>query len=96
MTIHAALSAQHAERVAKGRPFILAGDFNFKETSPQYKMMTSGGSLPTDEAYPKPEDHEPWRPVLSHPLRSAYKEAVGADPDFTNWAKVRATIAKRS
>ena len=48
--------------------------------------MTRGRLLPGNFAYPPPPPHEPWRPELPRPLRSAYAEARGAEPDFTNYA----------
>mmetsp|Transcript_42449 Transcript_42449/g.133096 ORF Transcript_42449/g.133096 Transcript_42449/m.133096 type:complete len:383 (-) Transcript_42449:128-1276(-) len=91
MTIHCALSAQHAHRVAKGLPYVLAGDYNIKPTSEQYKMLVKDGDMaPDNAAYPRPPAHEPWRPALPEgPLRSAYLEANGEEPPFTNWAKIR-------
>ena len=57
-----------------------------EQDSPQYELMTRGRLLPGNFAYPPPPPHEPWRPELPRPLRSAYAEARGAEPDFTNYA----------
>ena len=90
MTIHAALAAQRATALAKGDlPFALAGDWNFMPSSPQYRMMTQGGEVPAgDPAAPVAPPHEPWLARVEVPLRSAYAEAHGAEPEFTNHAQV--------
>ncbi len=91
MTIHAALAAQKALGLAAGTPLVLAGDFNFKPSDPQYKMYVTGAMDASDVAYPSPPPGaEPFRAVLPAPLRSAYAEANGgAEPDFSNMAQVK-------
>ena len=89
MTIHASLAAQHAADFAKGKAFVLAGDFNIKPQDPQYELLTTGTMSVTDAAYPVAPEHEPWRPELSTALSSAYAVAGGEEPAFTNWAKIR-------
>jgi endonuclease/exonuclease/phosphatase family metal-dependent hydrolase len=90
MTIHCALAAQRAAALAAGVPFVLAGDFNVKPGDPQYALLTTG-SLPADAgaAAPDAPSWEPWRAAVAAPLRSAYAEAHGAEPAFTNCAGVR-------
>lgn len=42
MVVHSALSAQHIQRIAKGKPHIFLGDYNFKPDSAPYSMMMNG------------------------------------------------------
>jgi endonuclease/exonuclease/phosphatase family metal-dependent hydrolase len=90
MTIHCALAAQRTAALAAGVPFVLAGDFNVKPGDPQYALLTTG-SLPADAgaSAPAAPAWEPWRAEVAPPLRSAYAEAHGAEPAFTNCAGVR-------
>lgn len=88
MTIHAALAVQWVQRVAKrSGSYVLAGDFNFKPDSEMYRMVTTGGLDEGAETHPPVLAHEPWRPT-AEPMVSAYAEATGAEPDFTNYAKI--------
>jgi len=87
MTIHAALLVQYAERMSKGRPFIIAGDLNIKPRDSAYGLFTKGSMAADDPEYPQPPPGEEWRPVISSPLRSAYAQYLGQEPEFTNNAK---------
>eukprot|EP00240_Pyramimonas_obovata_P003883 CAMPEP_0118938880 /NCGR_PEP_ID=MMETSP1169-20130426/27320_1 /TAXON_ID=36882 /ORGANISM="Pyramimonas obovata, Strain CCMP722" /LENGTH=374 /DNA_ID=CAMNT_0006882977 /DNA_START=262 /DNA_END=1386 /DNA_ORIENTATION=+ len=95
MTIHTALCAQFAEREAGGVPWVLCGDFNIKPSDLQYQLLTEGRMDPNHPQYTtgcpvKPDyDNSDWAAELKTPLRSAYKEALGSEPDFTNYAQVR-------
>jgi 2',5'-phosphodiesterase len=92
MTIHAALAAQFVHRFSSSRPYVLAGDFNFKPHDEQYQLYKRGSLQPTSSALPPPfaaKNHK-WQPVLAAPLRSAYFEALGSEPAFTNWSQVKA------
>lgn len=89
MTIHAALAAQHARAFAGDDPHVLCGDFNFKPHEglppiPCYRLLTTGAIDERHEGYPTPPSWEPWRPVVE-PLVSAYAEAAGEEPLFTNY-----------
>jgi hypothetical protein len=89
MVIHCALASQHASRLAGENPFVLCGDFNIKPLDSTYKLLTQG-ELPADEAdLPTPREWDDWRPTVPVPLRSAYAEVNGAEPDFTNFAQVK-------
>lgn len=90
MTIHAALAAQRVTALAKADvPFVLAGDWNFMPSSPQYKIMTQGGEVAAgDAAAPVAPPHEPWLARVEVPLASAYAAVHGAEPEFTNHAQV--------
>ena len=46
-------------------------------------------SLPQEENYPAAPAGDDWTPALPQPLKSAYLTKLGAEPDFTNYAKVR-------
>ncbi|RYY86199.1 hypothetical protein EON63_06100 [archaeon] len=61
------------------------GDFNIKPGSSQYRLLTTGTLETTHPDYPVIVDD--WTPKVT-PLRSAYKEHDGQEPDFTNYAKV--------
>lgn len=89
MTVHAALAVQYVQRMAgKTQCYVLAGDFNFKPDSEMYEMVTTG-RLSTDAAsHPPVMAHEPWRPTAAAALKSAYAEANGEEPDFTNYAHI--------
>jgi len=82
-------SSPHAEQPP--RPYILAGDFNFKPVDPVYRLLTTGtlgdNDLPTPPSH-RP-DHAPWKPTLREPVQSAYAVLNnGHEPDFTNYARV--------
>jgi 2',5'-phosphodiesterase len=93
MVAHATLLMQHAQRFAGGLPFVVAGDFNVKPHDACYKVITEG-SIPDDHpqspthAGPAPWDSA-WRPAVSPPLRSAYRDALGREPGFTNFARTK-------
>lgn len=89
MVIHSALVAQWAQKLAGETPLCLAGDFNIKPGDPAYELLANG-DLPADaEGFPPAEEWEPWRPKLRKSFASAYVQALGAEPDFTNHAQVR-------
>uniref|UniRef100_A0A7S2SSQ8 Endonuclease/exonuclease/phosphatase domain-containing protein n=2 Tax=Rhizochromulina marina TaxID=1034831 RepID=A0A7S2SSQ8_9STRA len=52
MAIHTALLVQHVAASAAGRPFVLAGDFNFLPGSACYNLAVTGTMDPADPAYP--------------------------------------------
>lgn len=94
MTIHTALLGQFMSRIAKQDPYVLCGDMNFKPDSLCYDLMVKGQ---TDTAHPEHAAGFPAKPhsddtdfeLTTAPLRSAYKEALGAEPQFTNNAQVK-------
>jgi len=88
MTIHTAMAVQWVQKLAKEDAYILSGDFNIKPGDPQYQLITTGSIDPASIAYPEAKWGDTWQPSLSEPLRSAYAEAFGQEPDFTNYAKV--------
>lgn len=87
MNVHSSLVAQYVEKYANGIPYIIAGDFNILPNSTTHKLLLSGTIDKSDPYYPNfgPEDN--WEPTFT-PLRSAYKEKNGEEPDFTNWAEI--------
>jgi hypothetical protein len=87
MMIHCALSAQHIHKFADGDPYVYTGDFNIKPDSPMYKMITEG-SCSDKESIPTPTPEYDME-VKTTPLRSAYKETLGSEPEFTNWGQTR-------
>ena len=92
MTIHCGLSAQKALQfagAAPATPLILAGDFNIRPASAQYALITRNQEPSGDDA-PGSDLGVTWSSRLPQPLRSAYAEAHGAEPAFTNWSQVKA------
>eukprot|EP00596_Hydrurales_sp_CCMP1899_P007359 CAMPEP_0119053312 /NCGR_PEP_ID=MMETSP1177-20130426/74351_1 /TAXON_ID=2985 /ORGANISM="Ochromonas sp, Strain CCMP1899" /LENGTH=201 /DNA_ID=CAMNT_0007033235 /DNA_START=620 /DNA_END=1225 /DNA_ORIENTATION=+ len=88
MMIHCALSAQFLQKFAKKDPYLLLGDFNIKPESNMYRMLTEGeveASNPELPVFPEDDD---WR-VKVNPMKSAYKEKDGKEPEWTNWSKVK-------
>lgn len=89
MTIHCAMIAQKIQELAKENQFILAGDFNIRPHSPQYQLLTTGKLELNNSDYPLLLKNDSWTPDLNYPLKSAYFEFLGKEPDFTNYAKVK-------
>jgi len=85
MTIHAAMLFQYAQKLARGDPLVVAGDFNIQPTSAQYQFITQGRLAQDHPQNPQssPVDFE----VSIKPMVSAYKVANGKEPEFTNLAK---------
>ena len=89
MVLHAGLVAKHAAHFADGLPHVLAGDFNFAPETAPYSLMLKG-SLPKDHPhYPPMPPDDTWQPALPQPLRSAYLEALGVEPELTNLAMTK-------
>jgi endonuclease/exonuclease/phosphatase family metal-dependent hydrolase len=71
---------------------VLAGDFNFKPCSAQYRLLTQLEAPAAGEPdYPAPVPGLEWSPLPAQRLRSAYALAHGAEPQFTNWSWVKDT-----
>lgn len=82
---HAALAAQFMETHAGKDPYLLAGDWNILPGSDPYNHLVEGES----ELSLDLPSWETWTPKLKNKLKSAYKEFLGSEPEFTNNAKVR-------
>ena len=89
MTIHSAMVIQRMQILAKGDPGVLAGDFNISPTEPQYQLITTGGMDKSNRAYPSQIKGDSWKVELEVSWQSAYQEALGQEPDFTNYAQVK-------
>ena len=100
MNIHAEMAAFHIQSLAttcqdeetgpKRLPYILAGDFNLLPDSPHYRLLTEGKLDQEDETYPNTKYGMEWNVNDNfQALRSAYAVHNGAEPDFTNYAKVK-------
>jgi len=85
MNVYASLSAQKIQALAGTDPCVLAGDFNLKPKEPGYYLIREGGI----GHYQLPPLSSHWSPKLNYPMRSAYKEFHGTEPDFTNWSVVK-------
>ena len=86
ITLHAALYAQEAQKFASGSPLILTGDFNLTPTRLAYQLLTTGEADKDHEEYPTLPKVDRWTPTALVPLRSAYKELCGEEPESTNKA----------
>lgn len=88
MTNHASLAAQQAQRFAGDKtPCVLAGDFNFKSHDAPYKLITQGNLNQEHPHMPPAAPHgDTWTPNLSRAWSSAYVQATGSEPSFTNLA----------
>jgi 2',5'-phosphodiesterase len=89
MALHTALACQHLHKLAAGDPYVFAGDFNFKPGDGCYELVTKGSLNSSDVAYPvKPawEEDLDFDCVVEPPLKSAYFEVQGEEPELTNWS----------
>jgi len=92
MVIHVALAVQNIAALAEkhGEPFVLCGDFNIKPGDATYELITSGCSLPEGHPeLPEPREWDSWLPTVPKPMKSAYFEVNGSEPDFTNFAQTK-------
>lgn len=90
MVMHAALAAQHVQRlaIASQAPCVLAGDWNIKPGSEAYQLLTTGDLAHDSSAFPCVPHKDGWLPRLQFPMRSAYQAHHGREPDFTNYAQI--------
>jgi len=90
MVMHAALAAQHVQRlaIASQAPCVLAGDWNIKPGSEAYQLLTTGDLSQDSSAFPCVPYKDNWVPRLQFPMRSAYRVHHGCEPDFTNYAQI--------
>jgi mRNA deadenylase 3'-5' endonuclease subunit Ccr4 len=91
MTIHTDLAARHVQRLAEKDtqvPYILAGDWNIKPEGSSYQLLTTGMMDKGDPEWPTPKFGVEWEPTAK-PMRSAYADAEGKEPNFTNYARIR-------
>jgi len=71
-------------------PVLLLGDFNAQPQGPVYELITTGqlSSLPAKLKVLLKEQNEPLVLSLFNigvTMSSAYREALGKEPDFTHW-----------
>jgi hypothetical protein len=83
MIIHSCLALRGIQEYAETRPYILAGDFNFKPSDVMYQLYTQG-FIPLDHPNYPICSYDSWTPAVLEPVISAYKEFNGKEPDFTN------------
>jgi mRNA deadenylase 3'-5' endonuclease subunit Ccr4 len=88
MTIHSEMAASHVQDIAGEVPYILAGDWNLTPDSATYKLLTTGALPKEDASFPTPKHDFNWMPTIQ-PMKSAYAEFEGSEPDFTNYARVK-------
>lgn len=92
MLIHAALVVRSFQRLCGGDDGVLAGDFNMKPSESPYEMVLRGTIDKSHPDYPPacPDgtSADKWFPTPLAPMKSAYREVLGQEPDFTNYAKV--------
>jgi len=84
MTALAALAKNKIFKTVKKNPTLFAGDFNMQPDSPPYRTMVDSKG---------PSEHRNLSvcgkelfPLKSQPFHSAYKERLGSEPEFTNFA----------
>lgn len=75
-------------------PYVLLGDFNWKPQDGQYTLYTTGTLDKGHHAFPSSRVGLPSGSDFSFnpdvlPVRSAYAEANGEEPEYTNNARVR-------
>lgn len=92
MLIHSGLVVRSFQRLCRDDYGVLAGDFNIKPSDSSYEMILRGKIDPSHEDFPPTTpDGTPakdWFPSPISPMKSAYREVLGAEPDFTNYAKI--------
>lgn len=93
--IHSAILRSSALRFAAGCDLILAGDFNTKPQDSELSLVQAGVMETSDEAYPPDAGDLSLASLLpchGTALRSAYAQALGGEPSFTNyaWPEIRA------
>jgi 2',5'-phosphodiesterase len=93
MMIHTALSARLVQDLAGNLPTIYAGDFNFQPDSSCYDFITSGKLNESNPDYPRRE-YDPWKPELLYAFSSAYAQALGTEPKYTNFAHNKNSLFK--
>jgi 2',5'-phosphodiesterase len=89
MALHTALACQHLHKLAAGDPYVFAGDFNFKPGDGCYELVTTGSIDSKNVACPiKPawEEDIEFEVLVEPPLKSAYYEVQGEEPELTNWS----------
>lgn len=87
LNIHTSLLSRKMSLFADGLPSVLLGDFNFQPGSSPYRLLTHGSLARDDEELPPLREGDEWTasPVMQR-FRSAYQEALGTEPVFTNYA----------
>mgnify|MGYP000393457998 CR=1 FL=1 len=99
MLVHASLALQHTQKLAglgeqpEGKereilPYVLLGDFNFKPSDGMYELYMNGTISSSHSCYPEIPERLKWVPDVE-PVRSAYLEASGEEPEYTNNARVQ-------
>ena len=84
---HAALLLQHVQRWARSDALVVLGDFNFDPRSAAYDLVVRGAVAPDHPQRPPPAPWAPaWDPSAVEPMRSAYVEGLGEEPEFTNYS----------
>jgi 2',5'-phosphodiesterase len=93
MLVHSAVVLEYVQGLAKEKqvPYILAGDFNVKPHDSPYSMYLDGGIDEQCPDLPPPKGNWTWAPKLD-PVRSAYRDCLGEEPEYTNnaWVKGQA------
>jgi len=91
MVVHGALALQKVQEAAAKAgdiPYLLLGDFNWKPHDPMYQLYEEGDIDAHCPARPPAVEGLKWTPAVK-PVRSVYKVANGAEPEYTNNAHVR-------
>merc|ERR1711871_546564 len=85
MALHVTGLFRVVQQFAQRLPFAIAGDFNIKPIDTHlYGLAVGEADPPSDDA----ESAAVVRQLKNRvPLRSAYKEALSSEPEWTNWTK---------
>ena len=93
MVMHASAVKDLVFQFAAGHPFVLAGDFNFKPRDAPYRVITERSYA--EQLTLAQTGGERVSDLFStqQVLRSAYREKNGAEPNYTNFAVTRQSLA---
>ncbi|CAF1092396.1 unnamed protein product [Adineta ricciae] len=87
MMIHASIVKDLMFKLADGKDFILAGDFNIEPHNSCYNMLT--GEDVSDYKFPVSSSYEIFYQLNSEQvLKSAYREKNGQEPSYTNYSNI--------
>jgi len=89
MVIHSSAVKDLMFQLTAGHPFILAGDFNFQPHEIPYRVITERGYA-RNILLPQVGNHKiSYQFNTRQLLRSAYREKIGTEPNYTNFSTTR-------
>lgn len=91
MLIHSALVIRSFQKLCGTDDGVLAGDFNTKPSDSSYELITKGKVDFKHNDFPSkcPDGSPPeqWFPMPLAPMKSAYHQVLGIEPEFTHFTK---------